>query len=66
MEANKTLCKICKQIKLRIEDGKFPDGKNKKWKDESGGQWNGKVCHSCDLIRVKNKMKEKRSEKKIC
>lgn len=62
MEQNKTFCKICKQLKFRIEDGKFPDGKNKKWKDESGKQWNGKYCYSCNLIRVKTKMKEKRTK----
>lgn len=62
LESNKTLCKSCKVIKLRIEDGKFPDLKNRKWRDESGGLWSGKTCPDCNRNRLKEHMKSKRSK----
>lgn len=54
------LCKKCNELKKRIQDGKF-DGKNKRWRDEEGSLWNGRVCGRCNLDRVKNLMKQKRS-----
>lgn len=59
MESNKTICKVCNQLKDRISAGKFNE-KDKKWIDESGKLWNGKVCGLCNIERVKNKMREKR------
>lgn len=61
-ESNVRLCKVCKQLKQRIQDGKF-NGKDKKWRDESNLLWNGSTCPQCNRERVKNKMKEKRSVK---
>lgn len=60
MEQNKRACKSCKVLKDRIEDGKFPDAKNKKWRDAEGGLWNGSECNSCFKIRLKEHMKSKR------
>lgn len=62
MEQNRTICKVCKVIKLRIADGRFPGQKNKRWRDESGGLWSGKVCAVCNTERLKNHMKSKRSK----
>ena len=60
METNKTLCKICKQIKERIAAGNFKNGRNKKWRDESGQLWNGKICGPCNALRLKEVMQNKR------
>lgn len=46
-ERNLRQCKVCKEIKLRILDGKYNDGRNKKWKDENGKLWNGNNCSDC-------------------
>ena len=62
-EANIRLCKVCKIVRNRIQDGTF-DGKNKRWRDEAGNLWNGNLCPRCELDRVRNKMKEKRSAPK--
>lgn len=56
MEKKPTLCKICKNIKTRILDGKF-DNINKRWVDDSGGIWNGKICPPCQLLKVREKMR---------
>lgn len=61
MEQNLRICKICKQLKNRIQDGKFTNNKDKRWRDESGKLWNGSICPHCNNERLKNKMKEKRS-----
>lgn len=61
MEANKAHCKTCKQLKNRILDGKF-DHVNKRWVDENGWLWSGKICPVCNLERVRNKMREKRNK----
>lgn len=62
MEANKRLCKICKELKTRITDGKF-DEKNKRYVDENGWLWNGSKCPQCQLISVREKMKARREKK---
>lgn len=60
MEQNLRICKICKQMKKRIMDGKF-DEKNKRWKDENGKLWSGSYCPDCNKERVKIKMRIKRN-----
>ncbi len=62
MEINKTICKTCGQLKDRISAGKF-NVKDKKWTDETGKLWNGKNCPSCNSIRVKELMRQKRNVK---
>ena len=59
-ESNKTQCKICKEIKERILDGKF-NSKDKRWKDGHGGLWNGLSCPLCTKKRVKEAMKRLRT-----
>lgn len=63
IEENLRHCKICNQLKTRKQDGKF-NGKDKKWRDESGLLWMGNTCGSCNRIRVKNSMKRKREKNK--
>lgn len=60
-EQNITQCKICKEMKLRIFVGKF-DHKNKKWSDESGKLWSGKICPSCNVERSKFNMRKLRNK----
>ena len=61
-ESNARLCKVCRQLKERIQDGQY-NGKDKRWRDEAGGLWMGSTCPSCNRERIKNKMKDKRSAK---
>jgi len=61
-EENVTICKLCGLLKRRILIGKFDD-KNKKWADESGKLWNGKLCPQCQVIRSKENMRKNRSLK---
>ena len=59
-ESNYRICKgACKQMKLRKYSGRFPDGKNKIWVDETGKRWNGSICHDCTNERLKIVMKNK-------
>ena len=64
MEKNDRLCKRCALLKPRIESGRFPDGKNKKYVDESGKLWNGSVCPDCNVSRSHNNMNKLRSKRK--
>lgn len=59
IESNKRICKICLQIKDRIQSGKF-DEKNKRWVDETGKLWNGSKCPECTKNVSKEKMRLKR------
>ena len=62
-EVNKSKCSKCQEIKSRIQDGKYPDGKNKKWIDEEGNLWVGRRCPSCVKSHMKERMSKFRSKK---
>jgi len=64
MEKNDRLCKVCNQLKPRIQSGVYPDGKNKKHVDETGKLWNGSVCGSCNVKRSNEAMKKLRAKRK--
>jgi hypothetical protein len=64
MEKNARLCKRCGLLKDRIESGKYPDGKNKRYTDESGKLWNGSVCAECNTKRSHENMKKLRAKRK--
>lgn len=64
MEQNTRECKQCEQLKQRIEAGKFPNGKNKRWRDESGKLWSGNLCGECNNARCKEAVKKTRYENK--
>jgi len=53
-------CKVCKEYKIRIRVGKYPDGKNTKFMSEDDQLWNGRVCPSCHNAKMANHMKNKR------
>ena len=44
-------CKVCSELKPRIQFGKFANGKNKRWVDGEGKQWSGLTCPDCHRKR---------------
>ena len=64
MEINNRVCKLCKDSKQRIEDGKYPNGRDKRWKDQDNLLWNGNICGKCNQSRAKGIMKKVRSNVK--
>lgn len=60
-EANKRLCKKCKLLIDRISDGKFTNGRDKRWVDATGKLWNGSMCPACNTERAKETMRKMRS-----
>lgn len=61
MEKNLRKCKVCGLLKVRITDGKFPNGKNKRYRDEQNQLWSGNVCGECNKARINEAMKKKRA-----
>lgn len=59
VETSVIVCKICKQMKTRYQNGMF-DIKSKRWVDEHGKLFNGKVCPECHKNKVKEQIKNKR------
>jgi len=55
-EENLSKCNSCQEIKPRIQDGKYPDGRNKKWIDDKGGLWVGRRCADCVRSNMKSRM----------
>ncbi len=60
MEFDSRKCKICGYLKLRVAAEAYPNGKDKKFVDENKRLWNGKVCPSCNGLRLKDVMQKKR------
>ena len=59
-------CNVCLQLKYRIATGEFfPNKKDRKFTDETGHLWNGKVCPSCFKEQTRLRMKERRQKKKL-
>jgi len=63
-ESNLTKCKVCNQMKNRIQSGKFTDNINKRWVDENQLLWNGRVCPGCHQVKMKQKAHERRQIRK--
>lgn len=62
IEVNLRICKMCGELKQRIQDGKY-NIKDKRWMDETGKLWNGSICPICNKLRTKQLMREKRNDK---
>lgn len=60
-ESNLRKCKSCKELKNRIQDGKFPNGRDKRWVNENGKQWNGSKCADCVIAKSRETMKKIRA-----
>jgi len=63
-EQNLVRCKKCNDLKFRILCGKFNNGKDKRWIDENGKLWNGKLCPECNKKRSLVTMRKIRNERK--
>lgn len=59
MEVNKRTCKVCTQLKDRIEAGRYNE-KDKRFVDGNNKSWNGNVCPDCHRSKVKEAVKLKR------
>lgn len=64
IETRLILCKVCNIIKKAFLDSKYPDGKDKRWRDEQGKLFNGKLCPVCHSDKVKEHIKKKRLDAK--
>lgn len=60
-EKNLTQCKVCSTLKLRVQDGKYENGKNKRWRDETGHLWMGKTCPDCHRNRMAETQRKKKA-----
>lgn len=60
-EKNITTCRVCNNLKQRIQDGMF-DERNKRWVDEHGDQWVGLKCPDCVREYNKNRQRNKREK----
>jgi hypothetical protein len=63
-EENYHTCKVCLKLKKRTQDGKFNE-KDKRWMDEDGLLWSGKVCGSCNRDRARETMRKARARKEF-
>lgn len=61
-EKNLTTCRVCQETKMRTEDGKYGTSRNKRWKDENGKIWRGRVCPDCHKAEMKNRMIKSRQK----
>lgn len=59
-EKNTIICKVCRQLKVRISDGKFND-RDKKYRDEQGLLFNGKTCGSCHQEKMRKNKRVKKN-----
>lgn len=57
------VCKACKLEKKRIAVGRYPDGKDPRFVDESMSDWNGRMCPTCHKMRMAVRMKALRAKK---
>jgi hypothetical protein len=57
-------CKICKLEVKRYFAGRYPNGRDKKWVDETGREFSGKVCPKCHAERCAKRVALKRKNAK--
>jgi len=51
------ICKVCKEEKKSFNSGKYPNGKDTRFVDENGKEWNGRTCPAChSTINAKRQM----------
>jgi len=62
VESEIKVCKRCHETKTRYMLGKFPDGRNKKWRSETGKLWNGNLCPDCHKAVCRERNKRLRDE----
>lgn len=55
-------CKVCSNIKVRVQKGTFNNPKNKRFVDENDKQWSGKTCPECHRNRSAVNMRNARAK----
>ena len=63
-EIDRVTCKKCGHKKLRIAAGKY-DKRNKRYVDNHGSHWNGRLCPTCHNKRIKENMQTMRLSRKV-
>jgi len=58
------VCKECEKECKRYFAGRYPNGKDKRWIDDSGREFSGKVCPSCHANKCAKRIAKKRDSKK--
>lgn len=68
LEQNLSTCRVCGENKERIEDGKYTggSGRNKRWRDDTGRLWRGRVCPDCHKSEMKERMVKARAKSEKC
>lgn len=56
------VCSVCGKTKVREPAGFFPNGRDRRFTDAAGKQWNGKTCASCQRAKARNHQKVKRNK----
>lgn len=62
-ERNLRKCKVCEKLQNRIQNGTY-DGYHKRWVDDSGAPWNGKVCPTCQRVQARSMMQKLRETRR--
>jgi hypothetical protein len=57
------VCKICKGKVSHIAKGMYPNGKDFRYVDDFGRQWNGGTCGSCHMIKCRERAQAKAAAK---
>lgn len=55
-------CKKCQKVKVRNPAGFFGNGRDRRFVDQHGCQWNGRNCAECTRAKMRTHMKVKRSK----
>ncbi len=63
-ESDISKCRGCEKLEVRKQDGFFPDGRNKRFVNAEGEQWNGRKCPGCQKLKSKVNIKQKRADAK--
>lgn len=58
----KAICKKCLKEKVRNPAGFFGNGRDRRFVDQHGKQWNGLKCPSCTRDKMKFHQRVKRSK----
>lgn len=58
------VCKSCKKECRRYFAGRYPNGKDKRWIDEHGREFSGKVCPTCHSSKCAKRVAAKRAKNK--
>lgn len=62
-EINKRKCKVCNELKERIQDGYFENSTTcKRYINEAGKLWNGSTCPECHKNKIAQGMRKLRAK----